>query len=1290
MKKALFGLFFLSLAMWGQNWDFRSGEPHGFRVNNYISFTLKKGLGFLGVGESNAYFSTPWPLELRASSYRYLEVGLTAEETTLTVYFSRTDQAMSEKTRYDGKIDSLKNRVVIDLTSNPEWKGTITALRFDAVRTAGRKANIRYIRLLSQLPVESVTGILPNGDFSGYQEFWSGNAQFSPGNTVIPPRGAIVSEPVELLTVGRYCWMLKSDRPLSTTVEYLDILGNSLGHEAPLRKYCGVIRPPRHAANARLRLTNETAEAVHLQRVAFDYLPGELTAEEAAAILFEGKAITELAGYNNVFQGKWLWLDELKQKENALAVFEKTFEITDFEQLQQAKFMITADNEWEAVMNGHAISGSYSKEWSMADASFVLSCLRPGTNTIRVMVRNIDGPGGFIADLLLKRGGRYTVIGTDDSWRCAVLTALDGWQTVPVTGRPTVLGQNGVNPWGTINYGEPSTLVARLEGLEVPAELDETSVWSPKAVLRFSGEGALNGDLDFSVRFQNEHHDFLVQGCQIPAGATEQTAVIELPLTAASFTYFPAGDYKVVFNLSGVPLEAPTGKTVKVKRKNPATGLRAARLVDKDTVPKIQFEGGEKMSMTQYLIDMGVSDRHYREMKQAFDQGIPAEWIHHIVDFDENGDPDFTKVDNLCISALTRNPEVYFVLITGLDCIRNTSMTKFFRDHPEALVQNEKGESAVRNYSELRQLSPSMASPEWLAEGDRILTRLIEHLAKMPYGQRVAGILPSSGITWEWMYWGCQREGEFVDYSPAFRKAFVAFAHGKYGTIEKANQAWGRDFASFEEIAEKNLLPRPVDRMDSGNPLMLRLPQKDQFVMDFNRCMAVVTSDAIIRFCQTIKRVSGGKLLTGAYYGYYNQIAQSRWAQHSGHWALSRVLASDAVDMLHAPTSYNDRGPGGPAGFMVPDASLRQAGKVFVTESDIRTIYASQSGFGKCLTLGETLAVFVREAAACLSHGVAFRYYDFSNGWVFRDQRFCDMARALMGAEREVSEAKPKIADPANAIAVVVSENGMEHVTYKSTLNAHGIVSQYKQLPQTGVSFASYFTPGLENIPLEHRLWFFENPFKLSAEDYAYIRKNIVVPGNTVIFAMGVDVIQHDRFSAEHMQELTGMAFLTETKKTVSEPVTLTPQGQEFFATKGMVRYDPLPPSLPLFLPVECGDTHILARDRKGTPVLAENTVNGCRVIFTALPGLKADWLRRLAQRTGLHCYNETEGDVTWASGEILGIHCVSAGERKLHAPMRTGMAKELLTGKEYRIRDGVFIYDASRMSSALFLLKRH
>ncbi|GEM_PF-3340674 len=1293
MKKALFlSLFFAVAMLFAQEWDFRDGNLNAFRAENFQSYDLVPEKGFVGVGKVNAYFLTPWPLDLPAADFKFLEIGLISDETRLPVYFSRTDKQMDESTRYDAPLHRDNHRVLIDLTKNPEWRGTITNVRFDVSLADGHKCNIRYIRFLAEEPVYADTGILPNGDFSAYGENWSGDVTYSSRGALIAPNGTLHSAPVEMPVVGKYLWLLNGDESLETTLEYLDILGNSIGKEPATMEQMASLRPPRLAASIRLHIHNTSDSPALLERALFDIVYGDLSLTEAKALLAEGKSLSSAPGITNSFLGNWIWLKSLGEELNTAAVFQKTFRINDLADIAQAKIHITADNEWSAYLNGKPITASNYNNWNYSDSINLMPMLKEGKNTLLVRVFNEDGPGGVLADIVLKsKDARYSVFSTDNSWTASPVDPENrNWKNARPSQPITILIPNGAQPWGPRCHGEPSTLSAKLLGFEMPETFDENTTWAPKMSLLPQGEGTQNDDLDFSIRFKNDKYNFLVLETLVPGGTLEAKDPFDLNLAPANFQYFPEGTYDVVIRLNDVPLEAPKGLKVTVKRTPAATlGIPTARIVDKESVPQIELNGTERATLTHYLIDQGEADHHYREMKLAFDNGVPAEWLHHIVEFDENGDPDFTNIDNQCTSVLTRDPQVQLVLITALDCVRNTTMTKFFQENPDTLVETADGRHEVRNYSDNYQKSPSMASEKWLAEGDRILTLLIQHLNAMPYGRRVAGILPSSGITWEWMYWGSQREGEFVDYSVAFRQAFVRFAQEKYGTIEKANQAWNKSFASFDEIVEKNLLPTPDERMDEGSDLSLRLPAQSQYVMDYNRCLAVVTSDAIKHFCHTVKTASQGKLLAGAYYGYYNQIAHSRWAQNCGHWALSRVLACPDVDFLHAPTTYNERQPGAPGGFMIPDSSAHLAGKVFVTESDIRTSHSGQMAFGGCKNLSETAGVYFREAAACLTHNVGMRYYDFSNGWTFRDPRYGQMANAIAKAQQTVLEAKPLIDDPANAIATVISENAMETTTYKGRQNIFGVINQYSQLPRSGIAFDNYLTPGLENIPLAHKLWFFECPYSLSEKDFQYIQEKILVPGNTVIFAMGADVVQQDHFSTEHMELLTEMTFQIHEKYDLKNWPTLTQEGQEILGNPADITIGLHDPFAPLFIPQEDNGTQILARDPNGTPVMAQRMVNGCRVIFCATPFLKGTWLRAIAQQTGLHCYNETDGDVTWASGDVIGIHSVSEGTRTVHTLHPNGTALDLIHGTEYPLINGTFQYDAQALSTALFLIKQ-
>jgi beta-galactosidase len=1274
-------------------WDFRNGDLHGFRTLNFEQCEMVPGEGFHGTSHQAAYFMTPEGFLLNAADYAFIAVEFEGDATDFPIYFSHPGIAMSEKTRIDCS-EKQNGMLLYDLGQCPEWRGAIDCLRFDMVlQAAGPEGTMRAIRLLKEKPT-SLDGVqIPDGNFLQSGRGWSGDASYEYLQACIPAGGTAIAPKTEITLTGAYLLDWEADGPLQAELVYKDILGQEIGRDTAGPQDHTRLLPPRLAAYAQIKFRNPGDSTVTLKRASLLPIAFELDAESAHRNFLAGYGKGFGQGLVRQLLGYWLWNAELGEKPHTQCVFEKAFDLENADDLKSAIFYFTADNEVEALVNGTRLETVNQDVWVKADAVDVKSLLHNGRNTLRLKVYNVDGPGGAIADLVLiyADGSKKRVV-TDNSWRCQPLSGsqINAWARIPATQEVQVLGVNGTPPWQLIIPNGTNLLKVSLEGLDLPATPTE-SPWAPaNARLVPRGECVQTDDADFTIRLSDGTHDYLLLNTLIPAGTLDNGTEFPLTLAPATLSLLPPGSYKATATLGGHPLPFAGNDTITVKptpENSPEHALPFVSLINQETVPRLEINGSEHTSMIQYLIDMNDEDNNYREIKLAADSDVPGLWLHYYIPVDAQGKIDFTTLDNVCTSALLRNPELHLVVIAGLDPMRSPTLLPLLEAQPESLVVTADGSHKVINYGTEAQTSPSMASEIWLDLADDLLEQITEHLDKMPYGKRVVALLPSSGITWEWMYWGCQNPNEFVDYSVAFRQAFVRFAQGKYGTIQKANAAWKTAFHSFQEIVDTNALPRPEARRDHNTNAFLRLPAQSQMVMDFNRCMAEVVSDAIVHLCTTVKNATGGRLLTGAYYGYLNEITASYWSQNSGHWALRKILDSPVVDLLHAPSSYMSRGPGGPGAFMIPVASARQAKMVFTTEADIRTLHSGAGAvFGGCHTLGESAAVLAREMAACLAHGVALRYYDFSNGWTFRDLRLAQMAQRLSQAEETIAQAAPKLIDPANAMAIIVSQDAMERVTYNTLAHAYAISQQRVEIGHTGVAHENYVMPGLEQIPLEHRLWFFQNPLSLSDEEIAYLQEKILIPGNTVIFGMAIDPARNgDHFSTETMEKLTGMHFDIDLRGCQKPTPVLTAQGIESLGPNivniGCTSFQ----EIPVFRPAT--NSAILAVDGDGLPVMAESTVNSCRVIFSALPPLRASWLRALALQIGLHCYDNRDSDSIWAAGNVLGIHFAAGGERTLKVLETEGTAKELISGEEFPVHDGQFNYTAQPMSTAIFLV---
>ena len=541
------------------------------------------------------------------------------------------------------------------------------------------------------------------------------------------------------------------------------------------------------------------------------------------------------------------------------------------------------------------------------------------------------------------------------------------------------------------------------------------------------------------------------------------------------------------------------------------------------------------------------------------------------------------------------------------------------------------------------------------------------------------GIAPSAGITWEWICWGGQNENEFVDYSKPFRNAFIQFSKQRYRTVEAVNQAWGKKFVSFADI----VIPSREERLKRDLE-DLRVPARMQYQIDFAECFAKVTADAVCHFVSTIKTCSQRRLLTGAYYGYVNALMDGRLSQHSGHLALKQVLDSPDLDILSAPTRYSDRGPGEGGGFMIPEGSARLHGKLCIAESDIRTLHASQP-IGRCATLSQSRAVLEREIGALLAVNGTMRWYDFSLGWVFGDPRLAQVAETLNRVEKEVIQSRPVLSDHTDSIAVLTSAEAPRYTAISSQINRMFVGDQYPQLTRAGVKFDSYLQEDLESIPQQHKVWLFLNPLRMTPQQIEHIRKNLIKPGNTLIFCYGVNVTGDNGIDLNPMEKLLGMKFETDLRygKRAS---TLTADGENLLNGPQTKTQRCSAPYGPVFYPIE--GARILAAADDGKPTLALREQNNCRLIFSGVPALPAEWLARLARQSGLNVYNSAPGDITWASGNLLVIHSSVGGQREFTVPLQTGVAKELISSGKFPVRKGKFNYDMAPMSTAIFLCR--
>ncbi len=271
---------------------------------------------------------------------------------------------------------------------------------------------------------------------------------------------------------------------------------------------------------------------------------------------------------------KWIWFKEGNPVVAAPAdkrYFRRVLALDGGAEIESARMVMTADNEFELWVNGRRAGGG--EDFSH---TYVMDCtllLLPGTNLLAVVAVNgadAPNPAALIGNLIIKyRDGRTVEVRTDGAWESAK-TVQGNWRTdvtAPVAWEPAMeLGAVGMEPWGGVDHSAgPSKLIyptteeiARLmQGMGVPPDFDYVTQSSERN-LRYIHKRIGKTDL-FFVANEKPHSEqavcsFRVQGKRPElwwpdSGRIERAAVYEVTdgCVRMPIRFDPSGSVFVIF-----------------------------------------------------------------------------------------------------------------------------------------------------------------------------------------------------------------------------------------------------------------------------------------------------------------------------------------------------------------------------------------------------------------------------------------------------------------------------------------------------------------------------------------------------------------------------------------------------------------------------------------------------------------------------------------------------------------------------------------------------------------------
>ena len=613
---------------------------------------------------------------------------------------------------------------------------------------------------------------------------------------------------------------------------------------------------------------------------------------------------------------------------------------------------------------------------------------------------------------------------------------------------------------------------------------------------------------------------------------------------------------------------------------------------------------------------------------------------------------DFTPVDKVLETILPPGEAVYALPRVYLDVPR-----WWEQQCPDELCRDVRGEP-------LRQ---SFSSARWRQDAAAVLQALIAHIEQSPFAERVIGYQVAAGGTEEWAYHRRFPE-QMGDYSTVAREAFADFLAQKYGSEEALSRAWGRP-VTWRTAS----VPRPSARRYAINGV-LRDPTREQAVIDYYTFHNVAVADSIAYLCRAVKEQKPD-CLAGAFYGYTAEIPN----EDVGHHALHRLLTVPEIDFFASPHSYLDcRSPGIDWPFMAPVDSALLHGKLWFIENDVRTHQTTllreqmpnsapdnamyDSGVWRGPQTPEMgLSLMQKAAARLLTYPVGAWWFDMWGGW-FDDPVYMGLFTQLQQWMAET----PPAAGFAPEVAVVIDEAGFRQMGLDVPVVYRWLYHQRRELGFMGAPYRLFLAQDLADpqfCPEAYKLVLLIGLVRPEETVRRGVRR-LMGGGRTLVFVSFTDTDKKDG----------GLSDI----RCRYDPAQPPCQGR-FEGTL----FPGAPTEAPRFAAPVHGRVLTVLADT-GEPCVAEEEHDTWTEIVSLLPELPGGLLRRIATDSGVHLYTRS-GDIAYAGGEFLGIHAVSAGEKRLYFPKVPMRVTDLLTGTPMRVNGYFMDFSMEKHQTRLF-----
>ena len=930
---------------------------------------------------------------------------------------------------------------------------------------------------------------------------------------------------------------------------------------------------------------------------------------------------------HGAWRGKWIWCQkDSTAPEHVDVWFEREFELNG--PVETATLAVAADDTPYVFVNGEFAGegGSILTAKTYDLAKF----LRPGKNRLTIRLRNDEQNGGLLCDFYVRDGGMDRYFCSGPEWKFAM-----GGETRPaaIDASVFVLGDDPrtTPPWAGMldyRYAGPRGKV-KLVSTDRDGFVADVLVMPPP-LPKFLHAKLVDADGKARIVTLDA-----VTECK------DGKLTVRFPMPPS----FSAHEQKLY--IDDDRLEVVDGAPVAViPPETAASGFAQARFVDVGGRVKLEFDGRLHAPdfwhfSSAFRKNPAARPEEVAEMRDAgFDNFVLTLDFR---DFWLGPDKyDFSQLDNKAALMLEGCPGSIFLV--AVCCI----MPEWWLEaNPDDATAHADGSPRYK----LRE-AQALSSKKWLRDAEKPLRALIEHLENSSYGRRVWGVSVAehTNSEWFWTIRDAKNRSVVSGYSPADLATFREYLRRKYRTDEALAAAWKISGVTFDTAQ----MP-PEEIHTKGRIGTLLDPERDRQLMDWFEYRNLSLAEALIELCRIVKDASGGKLLAGAYYGYFVEFCSNlpRAIHDHGHNGWLETAKSPYVDFVRAPTRYDLRRIGLADGVMQCYDTYTRHGKVVYLECDLRTAYRDSVNGGIAIYVAhpstgyQTVAVLNRAFGMSLATGIARYWYDISAGG-YREP----VLQALLKEHKRIYDELPPVQNlTPRDVAVVLDRDSV----YYTKRNARDAIMPavagplFRELNKVGASFRVLDLDDLRDGKLPpHKFYIMANAFCLSKEQREKLLRRFAVEKATVLWFYAPGAFYPDKGPK---QEFCGdfLGLTTVMSEEVAAPVMKT------VAPLPELSCTVTTPFAPWFYP-ERGFDAVEGRDETGRPLLVACRKDGATHHFSTLPALPPEVLRHLAERAGARLYTPDAGDPVWVGNDVIFLHAATGGKKSILLPPGTRM----------------------------------